>query len=107
MFLLGVLIGKVGQVQYSVKKDVKKAVLNKINFDGMMVERVKILANKILEDLRNYDILIYNEVIYGEMKNQLDRNLEKLNNPINNVFYILSGYAYSTLKSITGGNKNE
>ncbi|MEM2109111.1 MAG: type I-B CRISPR-associated protein Cas8b/Csh1 [Candidatus Odinarchaeota archaeon] len=108
LFLLGVLVGKVGSEQYSSKNDEKKAVLNKIHFEGMSSERVKVLANTILEDLRNYKILTYNEKIYSVMKTLLDRNLEKLIDPITNVFYILSGYAYATLQIITkGGSKNE
>ena len=101
LFLLGVLIGKIGVEQYK-KGDGKKAVLNKINFDGMSAERVKILANYTLEGLRNYRILDHNnEAIYACMKMMLDRNLNVLQNPIENVFYILSGYAYTTLQAIT------
>lgn len=108
LFLLGILVGKVGSEQYTKKDDKKKAILNKINFQGMSSERVKILANTILEGLRNYDILVYNEKIYSTMKILLDRNIEKLTDPITNVFYILSGYAYATLKTITkGGSENE
>ncbi|MEM3040349.1 MAG: type I-B CRISPR-associated protein Cas8b/Csh1 [Candidatus Methanomethylicaceae archaeon] len=100
LFLLGVLIGKIGIEQYN-KGDEKKAVLNKINFEGMSAERVKLLANYALEGLRNYRALnAYNEAIYAYMKNMLDRSLEDLRNPIDNVFYILSGYAYATLEAI-------
>lgn len=107
LFLLGVLVGKIGIEQYN-RGDEKKAVLNKINFEGMSVERVKLLANHVLEGLRNYRALnARNEAIYACMKMMLDRNLEALRNPIDNVFYILSGYAYATLQAITsrGGEK--
>ncbi len=101
LFLLGVLVGKIGIEQYN-KGDEKKAVLNKINFEGMSAERVKLLANHTLEGLRNYRALNdRNEAIYACMKMMLDRNLEALRNPIDNVFYILSGYAYATLQAIT------
>ncbi|MEM2293352.1 MAG: type I-B CRISPR-associated protein Cas8b/Csh1 [Nitrososphaerota archaeon] len=106
LFLLGVLIGKIGIEQYK-KGDKKKAVLGKINFEGMSAERVKILANHTLEALRNYGILSYNEVLYAYMKMMLDRNLGALHNPIENVFYILSGYAYVTLHTITSGGEGE
>ncbi|MDW8024201.1 MAG: type I-B CRISPR-associated protein Cas8b/Csh1, partial [Nitrososphaerota archaeon] len=100
LFLLGVLVGKIGIEQYK-KGDSKKAVLNKINFEGMSAERVKLLANYVLEGLRNYRVLDgRNEAIYACMKAMLDRNLELLRNPIDNVFYILSGYAYATLQAI-------
>ena len=102
LFLLGVLVGRIGIEQYK-KGDEKKAVLNKINFEGMSAERVKLLANYVLEGLRNYRALNdYNEATYACMKMMLDRNLEALKNPVENVFYILSGYAYTTLKAITG-----
>lgn len=101
LFLLGFLVGKVGIEQYK-KGDEKKAVLNKVRFEGMTVERVKRLANQVLEDLRNYRILnAGNESIYGYMKALLDGNLEKLRDPVDNVFYILSGYSFVTLQAIT------
>lgn len=101
LFLLGVLVGKIGAEQYN-RGDEKKAVLNKVNFEGMSAERVKLLANHVLGGLRNYRVLDdRNEAIYACMKMMLDRNLEALRNPIDNVFYILSGYAYATLQTIT------
>ncbi|MCS7113796.1 MAG: TIGR02556 family CRISPR-associated protein [Nitrososphaerota archaeon] len=100
LFLLGVLVGKIGIEQYK-RGDSKKAVLNKINFEGMSAERIKLLANQVLEGLRNYRMLDdRNEAVYACMKAILDRNLELLKNPIDNVFYILSGYAYATLQAI-------
>ncbi|MEM2112232.1 MAG: type I-B CRISPR-associated protein Cas8b/Csh1 [Candidatus Bathyarchaeia archaeon] len=105
LFLLGVLVGKIGIEQYK-KGDEKKAVLNKINFEGMSAERVKLLANHVLEGLRNYRALgDHNETIYACMKMVMDRNLEALRNPIDNVFYILSGYAYVTLQAIMSGGE--
>jgi len=103
LFLLGVLVGRIGIEQYK-KGDEKKAVLNKISFEGMSAERVKLLANYVLEGLRNYRVLdSRNEAIYAYMKMMLDRNVGVLRNPIDNVFYILSGYAYATLQAITSG----
>lgn len=103
LFLLGVLVGKIGIEQYK-KGDEKKSVLDKIGFEGTSVDRVKILANYVLEGMRNYRILDdYNEAIYGCMKELLDRNTGKLHNPIENTFYLLSGYAYITYRTITSG----
>lgn len=103
LFLLGVLIGKIGIEQYK-KGDEKKTVLNKVNFEGMSAERVKHLANYVLEGLRNYRALDnHSEALYGFMKTMMDRNLERLQNPIDNTFYILSGYSYITLQAITSG----
>lgn len=103
LFLLGLLVGKIG-IEQRKKGDEKKAVLNKINFEGMPLERVKLLAMQVLEGLRNYRALDNrNEAIYAYMKMMMDKNLEALQNPIDNVFYILSGYAYATLQAITSG----
>ena len=105
LFLLGVLVGEIGVEQYK-KGDGKKSVLDKINFDGMSSERVKILANYVLEGLRNYRVLdSRTEEVFAHMKGLLDKNIEMLRNPVDNVFYILSGYAYITLRHILGGGK--
>jgi CRISPR-associated protein Csh1 len=103
LFLLGLLVGKIG-IEQRKRGDEKKAVLNKINFEGMPAERVKLLSVHVLEGLRNYRALdSRSEAIYAYMKMMMDRNLEALQNPIDNVFYILSGYAYATLQAITSG----
>ena len=99
LFMLGVLVGKIGIEQYH-RGDKKKSVLNKIDFEGMSVEKLKRLANYILKGLRDYRILEWNEDLYARMKELLDRNVEKLNNPLDNTFYVLSGYAYITLQAI-------
>ena len=103
LFLLGVLVGKIGVEQYK-RGDEKKSVLDKIGFDGTSADKVKVLANYVLEGLRHYRILnAENEKLYGCMKVLLDRNINRLQNPINNTFYLLSGYAYVTMKTIISG----
>jgi len=106
LFLLGVLIGKIGIEQFK-KGDKKKSILDKIDFDGMSPEKVKWLANVVLEGLRNYRILEFNETIYAQAKKLIDKNIDRLKNPLDNTFYVLSGYAYSTLRAITGGGEYE
>jgi len=62
------------------------------------------LVNEVLEKLDQYKILFYNEVIYAEMKKLLDKNWQSWN--ISNeeaVFFVLSGYAYSTYQAILKG----
>lgn len=104
LFLLGVIVGKIGSEQYK-KGDEKKSVLDKIGFEGTSVDRVKMLANYVLDGMRHYRILnSQNEMLYGCMKELLDRNIDKLKNPIENTFYLLSGYSYIT-KIITSGGK--
>lgn len=105
LFLLGYLIGKIGVAQYN-KGDERKSVLNKVNFEGMSAERIKLLANYVLDGLRNYRLLnAYNEEIYSCMKAMLDRHIGKLQDPVDNTFYLLSGYAYATLQAIKSGGE--
>jgi CRISPR-associated protein Csh1 len=107
LFLLGVLVGRIGIEQYKMG-DERKSILNKIDFEGMSVEKLKRLANYLLKGLKDYRILKENEKTYGQMKELLDKNLDRLSNPLDNAFYLLSGYAYTTLKAITlGGGENE
>jgi CRISPR-associated protein Csh1 len=107
LFLLGTLLGNIGVEQYK-KGDKKKSILDKVNFDGCSTEKVKYLANVALEGLKNYRILAHTEGTYAIMKEILDRNLDKLTNPVDNTYYILSGYAFITLRVITsGGERHE
>lgn len=106
LFLLGVLVGRIGVEQFK-KGDRKKSILDKIDFDGMAPEKIKWLTNVVLEGLRNYRILEFNEAIYAQAKKLIDKNINNLKNPLDNTFYVLSGYAYSTLRAITGGGEYE
>jgi len=95
LFLLGYLIGEIGYAQD--KKDIKnRPVLNKINFQGMDVGKLKRLSNDVCEKLIQYKILKYNEKIHSALKtlfDEKDNNWELSNQE--NVFYVLSGYAFS------------
>ncbi len=105
LFLAGVLIARIGRAQFA-KGSKNKPILEKINFSGMSKERVMILANQIMDGLKNYRLLnSKNEELYGQMKALLDRNLDQLRDPIENVFYILSGYGFESVRR--RGEKNE
>jgi len=109
MFLLGYLIGKVGNKQYS-DRDGKKPILNKLNFNGMDIAKVKRISSEIVNKLRQNKILKYNEIIYFDHKQLFDKNIENWNlNKHDNLYYILSGYSFATAKSIykEGGKVNE
>lgn len=95
LFLLGYLIGEIGNTQSSTGHK-KKPILNKINFQGMEIEKLVRLSNDVLEKLRQNNILQYNEDTYSALKLLMDDNIEdwKLSNQ-ENVFYTLSGYAFS------------
>jgi len=105
LFLLGYLVGEVGTAQYH-KGDEKKSILDKVDFHGMSKEKVIELSVEILNSLRNYRILnSRNETVYYCMKALLDKNIHELRrNPLENVYYLLSGYAFITCKNIFRGD---
>lgn len=99
-FLLGYLMGEIGsrQVSQQIKN---KPILNKINFQGMGTEKLKRLTADVLEKLKQYQILSYNnENIFSASQILIERQMDtwSLSNQ-ENVFYILSGFAYSNLLS--------
>jgi len=106
LFLLGQLIGEVGKKQYD-KGDKKKSILNKINFQGMDVNKLIRLFNDVYEKMKQYKVLsAETEKIYGISKELFDKN--KINwklTPQENVFYILSGYSFTTYKAIISGKQ--
>lgn len=100
LFLIGFLIGEIGQAQIT-KGHKKKPILNKINFQGMGKEKVIRLMDDVLEKLRQYNKLQYNESVYSACKLMLDNCLGQWNlSNQENVFYILSGYAFSNYCSL-------
>jgi len=109
MFLLGYLISAVGSEQY--KRLSNKAILNKINFQGMSKMKVQSLSIDLFEKLNQYKLLSYNEKIFSEHKRFFDQAL--LNWRLSDretVFYILSGYAYGTNRILNyskGNQQNE
>ncbi|HOV21331.1 MAG TPA: TIGR02556 family CRISPR-associated protein [bacterium] len=112
LFLLGYLIGEIGNAQWS-KENPNKPILNKLVYQGMDVKKILRLTNEVFEKLKQYKRnILYNEQIFAECKRLLDKNLNnwQLSNQ-ENVFYILSGYAYNMLKKIDENklkeNKNE
>src|SRR3972149_3018110 len=103
LFLLGYIVGNVGNKQYKSGHETKP-ILNKINFQGMNIQTIIRLTNDIFEKLAQYKILGYNETIFHQYKRLVDvySNDWPLNNQ-ENVFYILSGYSFSTYQAITTG----
>lgn len=106
MFLLGYLIGQIGNAQY--KKAQKgtqeksentpnKPILNKLNFNGLDKQKIVRLTKDVFNKLNQEKILHYNEVIFYEMKRLVDSNIKiwKLNKD-ESLFYVLSGYSYAT-----------
>ena len=107
LFLLGYLIGEVGNAQYSPENRTKP-ILNKITYQGMNIGKILRLANEIFEKLKQYKRLSYNEGVFGEMKKLLDRSIKNWDlSDQENVFYILSGYAYNTYKILAKSKQKE
>jgi len=106
LFLLGYLVAEIGRAQ-SRKGDKKKPVLDKINFYGMRREKVLELANSILRSFRDYRLLNEtNEKIYGITKMLLDKYQRNIVDPIENAYFVLSGYAFRTYKIIVSEGKD-
>ncbi|MRJ03435.1 MAG: type I-B CRISPR-associated protein Cas8b/Csh1 [Epsilonproteobacteria bacterium] len=104
LFLLGVLLGDIGskQARYG-----SKPILNKINFQGLSLERIQILANEIYGKLWQ-ERLLYpeQEKIYATAKELLDRNLSHWSLKAHeNLYFLLSGYAYRVKWNIEQAHK--
>ncbi|MBZ4665033.1 TIGR02556 family CRISPR-associated protein [Mahella sp.] len=111
LFLLGYLIGQVADGQRSSGMD-NKPVLDKLNYQGMTKLRVWRLSDEVFEKLRQYKRFAYNEGIFAQHRMLMEKYIS--NWPLTdqeNVFYILSGYAYNTLAAIKAAkernNNNE
>jgi len=100
-FLLGNLIGKIGNEQYRQGHE-SKPVLNKINFQGISTNNLIRLSNDVFEKLMQYKILKFNERAFSIFKELIDGNINnwKLSNQ-ENVFYILSGYSFATYQAMS------
>jgi len=110
LFLLGYLIGEIGNAQWS-KDNPTKPILNKITYQGMTTEKLRRLTNDVFEKLKQYKsgnkpLLAFNEPIFAEYKRLLDRNIKNWHlSDQENVFYTLSGYAYAAHERIRKGEK--
>jgi CRISPR-associated protein Csh1 len=116
LFLLGVLIAKVGAAQVSKNESGQlnvgtsnKPILNKINFHGMNKIRLKTLSIEVFEKLRQYKRLgPTNELIYAEHKRLFDKTINKWQlSDRENVFYLLSGYAFGTKALLSSKTKKD
>lgn len=97
MFLLGYLIGEIGNVQYRKTEEGTKPILNKLNFNGLDRQKIIRLTKDVFDKLNQEKIRQYNEVTFFELKRLLDLNIDnwKLNKD-ESLFYVLSGYSYAT-----------
>jgi CRISPR-associated Csh1 family protein len=100
VFLLGVLTAYVGTEQYK-KGDEKKAILNKIDFEGMDTNDIIVYSNRLFESLKNYKLLnSYVERLFYDATSRIVSGNKDLGDPQQNVFYLLLGYSYQTYQAI-------
>ncbi|WP_368491082.1 TIGR02556 family CRISPR-associated protein [Clostridium sp. BJN0013] len=116
MFLLGYLIGEIGNAQYrrlhknsgENNTDSKKPILNKLNYSGIDKNKIIRLTTEVFGKMNQEKIRHYNEVIFNELKRLLDMNIKKWKmNKHENLFYVLSGYSYNTARAILNNKKKE
>ncbi|WP_040214148.1 TIGR02556 family CRISPR-associated protein [Clostridium polynesiense] len=101
LFLLGNVLGAIGNAQYKKSAEGKKPILNKLNFNGMNKIRLMKLTNEIFNKLKQEKLLPFNDVLFSQFKMLFDKNYNIWSlNKEENLFYILSGYGYSTNKAI-------
>lgn len=103
LFLLGYLLHQIGRSQRNSGYE-HKPVLDKVNYSGMSWPKVIRLSNLLVDQLRQHRIFIYNERIYAAMKELLDAHASAWPlSPEENVFFILSGYAWATRAAYRSG----
>jgi CRISPR-associated protein Csh1 len=110
LFLLGYLIGEIGNAQY--REGNSKPILGKITYQGMNQNKLVRLLNDVFEKLTQYKsggkpLLHYSEGIFAECKRLLDKTIQEPLSDQENVFYVLSGYAYATHQAIKASQSKE
>jgi len=110
LFMMGVVIADIARAQYLANMK-SKPILNKLNFNGMGKERIISLTSELLEKIRIYisDPAEYTttEKKYSYMTRLLVGAEDELTDPKKNVFYILLGYGFETLRFLSGGGRKD
>ena len=118
LYLLGLLVGEIANAQYRLGeggKGGKKVILNKLNYQGMTINKVQRLATDLFDTLRQYRIRskkdgkIYpllnarNEKIFAQAQELLSQGIGNgwTLTPDQNTYYILSGYTHKTFQVLT------
>jgi CRISPR-associated Csh1 family protein len=105
LFFLGYVIGEVGAHQMSSRKERHEfpPILKKIQFDGMRGEKLMRLSLDVAEAMKNYEVVDKEiQKVWANCQIILDKSLNEMKDPVENVFHILTGYAYATLRRLTG-----
>jgi len=108
LFLLGYLVNQVARKQYEQGHE-SKPVLGKINYEGMRFTKIIHFSNMVFNLLRQYKALYFGvEVIFSEMKRLFDHHVARWPlSPEENVFYLLSGYAYGVQRAVAGARSDK
>jgi CRISPR-associated protein Csh1 len=111
LFLLGYLIGEIGNAQSRLTESRTKPILNKITFEGMNSNKLIRLTNEVFEKLNQYKVfskkdktrvplLVFYGGVFAEYKSLIDKQIKNWDFPDHeSVFYVLSGFAYATHKA--------
>ncbi len=105
LYLLGTIIADIAREQATMgggNGSGEKVILNKLNYEGMTLQRVQRLAVELFDKMRQYKRLTsWNERAFAEAQKLLSEHAPRWTlTPAENVYYILSGYSHSTLQAM-------
>ncbi|ACZ43320.1 CRISPR-associated protein, Csh1 family [Thermobaculum terrenum ATCC BAA-798] len=105
LYLLGTIMADIAREQATMGGENgsgEKVILNKLNYEGMTLQRVQRLAVELFDKMRQYKVLTpWNEQAFAQAQGLLSEYASRWNlTPAENVYYILSGYSHSTLQAM-------
>ena len=110
LFLMGYVIGRIGGYQMARRRGQRgfPPILRKISLDGMGRERLIQLSLDVVDAMRDYEVSSSDVIAaWAHAQMGLDKFLSSMNSPQLNVFHILTGYAYATLRRLSGKEREE
>lgn len=106
LFFLGVVIGQIGIEQY--KQTETKPILKKINMNGMDEKKIIKLGDSVQGKLIQEKMYGNSEVYYAQFLELFIKNRETWSlSKAENVFYLMAGYQYLTVKAVTKKKENK
>lgn len=105
LFFLGVVIGQIGSEQY--KQTETKPILKKVNMNGMDEKKIIKLGDAVQAKLIQEKMYGNSEIYYAQFLELFIKNRENWSlSKAENVFYLMSGYQFLTVKVITSKKKD-
>ena len=104
LFYLGRALNQAAYAQQ--KKGNKKAVLEKINYNGMDKRSIFRLSTDLFEKAKQYDIVEKMQWNLAEFNRRFEFNNWNMN-PQEALFFILTGYTYGIKSNTSSGNEPE